>query len=99
MPQTCSTGINDSIGSVECPRVKMAPSGQCASCGGGCSLMTAAASARVVVRFCGRGANRTEFADPLTWERLFEPVEELRGGASMIRGQAVACACSVSVGV
>jgi len=42
--------------------------------------MTAAASARVVVRFCGRGANRTEFADPLTWERPFEPVEELSGG-------------------
>ena len=61
--------------------------------------MPAAASARVVVRSCGRGANWTEFADPLTWERLFEPVEELRGGASVIRGQAVACVCSVSVGV
>ena len=77
----------------------MAPSGQCASCGGGCSLMTAAASVRAVVRFCDRGANRTEFADPSTWKRPFEPVEELRGGASMIRGQAIACACSVSVGV
>ena len=30
---------------------------------------------------------------------LIEPVEELRGGASMIPGQAVACACSVAVGV
>ena len=61
--------------------------------------MTAAASARAVVRFCGRGANRTEFADRLTWERPFEPVEELRGGASIIPDQAVACACSVTVGV
>jgi len=61
--------------------------------------MTAAASARVVVRLCGREANPTEFADPSTWKRPFEPVEELRGGASMIPGQAVACACSVAVGV
>src|SRR5262245_16502175 len=60
---------------------------------------TAAASARVVGRFCGRGANPTEFADPLTWERPFEPVEDLRRGASMIPGQAVACACSAAVGV
>src|SRR5271169_7103756 len=29
-----------SIGSVECPRVKITPSGQCAACGEGCSLMT-----------------------------------------------------------
>ena len=30
---------------------------------------------------------------------MTETAEELRGGASMIPGQAVACACSVAVGV
>jgi len=30
--------------------------------------------------------NQTEFVDLLTCERLFEPVEELRGGAFMTAG-------------
>src|SRR5262245_27529083 len=33
-----------SIGNVECPMVKIAPSGQCAACGGGCLLMCALVS-------------------------------------------------------
>jgi hypothetical protein len=39
MPYACKRATKLSIGKVECPTVKTAASGQCASCGDGCLLM------------------------------------------------------------